>query len=370
MHIAFVVHDFNRAFGHGRYAVELASRFAAGHDVHVFANTFDAVPAGVHCHRVPALRVSALSTILSFYPMASLAVSGSFDIVHAQGFSVAGANVITAHISNKRWSEARRTLEGGQLPWRERLFAGIVAPLEHRSLATPGAAIIAVSEALRRDIQAEGLPNQVTVIPHGIDTGQFHVGVRSAFRNEVRHALHVADDEVVFLYVGDLRKGFSRALEGFARTTGRLVAVSRSDPREMRALAQQFGVADRVQFEPATPHIERYYAAGDVFVFPTQYDAFGMVITEAMACGLPVVTTACAGAADLIDDGRTGFIVGDPSDVARLAEVMDQLAHDGALRAQMGQAAATAMLAHSWDHVARQTMAVYERLAGARSFAA
>lgn len=370
MRIAFVVHDFNRAFGHGRYAVELASRFSLGHDVHVFANTFDEVQAGLHCHRVPALRVSALSTILSFYPMASLAVSGRFDIVHAQGFSVAGANVITAHISNKRWSEARRTLEGRQLPWRERLFASIVTPLEQRSLATRGAAIIAVSDALRRDIEADGLPNPVTVIPHGIDSGQFNVGVRPRFRSDMRRELHCADDDVVFLYVGDLRKGFSRALEAFTRTSGRLVAVSRSDASEMRALAQKLGVADRVRFEPATPKIERWYAAGDVFVFPTQYDAFGMVITEAMACGLPVVTTACAGAADLIEDGRTGFIVDNPSEVARLAEVMDQLARNGALRAQMGQAAATAMLAHTWDHVAQQTMAVYERLVGARSFAA
>ena len=58
--------------------------------------------------------------------------------------------------------------------------------------------------------------------------------------------------------------------------------------------------------EPATHTVERYYAAADVFVFPTPYDAFGMVLTEAMACGLPVITTTAAGAAELVAHGQIG----------------------------------------------------------------
>lgn len=365
MRIAFVVHDFSRAFGHGRYVAELATRFAPGHDVHVFANTFSDHAPGLHCHHVPALRMSALTTILSFYPSASLRLRERFDIVHAQGFSVAGANVVTAHISNKRWMAARRELCGGQLPWRERLFGALVTPLEQHAMASPNATIIAVSQALQRELAADGVPGRIVVIPHGVDEQQFNTGVVERYRRDVRHELGCTDDETLFLFVGDLRKGFARAIEALVSTPGRLVAVTRSDATESMALARTLGVGDRVLVQPATPQIERFYAAADVFVFPTQYDAFGMVITEAMACGRPVITTAAAGASDLIRHGRTGFVVADRSDVHTLAGHMRALAVDAGLRDAIGRAAADQMRAHSWDRVASQTMAVYEQRAGA-----
>ncbi len=365
MRIALVVHDFSRAFGHGRYVAELATRFATEHEVHVFANTFSADAPGVHRHHVPTWRASALTTILSFYPSATLRVRGRFDIVHAQGFSIAGANVVTAHINNRRWMAARRDLCGGRLPWRERLFGALVTPLEHYAMSSPKATIIAVSHALRRELAADGVPGRVVVIPHGVDKQQFNTGVILRYRQAVRRELGCADDDTLFLFVGDLRKGFARAVEALVSTPGRLVAVSRSDPSESMALAHTLGVSDRVLVWPATPQIERFYAAADAFVFPTQYDAFGMVITEAMACGLPVITTASAGASDLIQHGRTGFVVRDPADVGSLAGHMRALAACAELRESIGSAAADQMHAHSWDHVAADTMAVYDQRAGA-----
>ena len=120
MRIAFVVHDYNRVLGHSRYVAELAERFAAAHDVHVFANRFDRLPAGIVPHRVPAVRMSALATIFSFPLPASMMVGHGFDIVHAQGLTVFSPDIVTAHISNARWLEGRRLLEGDNLSWRER----------------------------------------------------------------------------------------------------------------------------------------------------------------------------------------------------------------------------------------------------------
>ena len=365
MRIAFFVHDFNRAFGHGRYVAELATRFASEHEVHVFANTFGEDAPDVHHHHVPAIRSSALATILSFYPSATLCLRERFDIVHAQGFSVAGANVVTAHISNRRWAEARRDLCGGRLPWRERLFAALVTPLEQHAIASPQATIIAVSQALQRELAADQVRGRIAVIPHGVDEQQFNTGVATRFRRDVRAELGCADDDTVFLFVGDLRKGFARAVEALVSTPGRLLAVTRSDAADSMALAHRLGVGDRVLVRPATPQIERFYAAADVFVFPTQYDAFGMVLTEAMACGCPAITTSAAGASDLVEHGRTGFVVADPADVQALAGHMRTLAADRGLREQIGSAAAEAMRLHSWGDVARQTMTVYEQVVGA-----
>ncbi len=128
------------------------------------------------------------------------------------------------------------------------------------------------------------------------------------------------------LFVGDLRKGARLALEALARVRGpKLVLVSRSDPSSLRRFADQLGVSARVRFRPATDQVERAYAAADMFVFPTPYDAFGMVISEAMASALPVITTRAAGASELINHGESGWLLDDAANAAPLAEALRAL---------------------------------------------
>ena len=361
LRIAFVVHDYNRVLGHSRYVVELAERFARQHEVHVFANRFDDLPDGIVAHRVPALRFSALATIFSFVVPASVMVGRAFDVVHAQGLTVFSPDVVTAHISNARWYQGRRLLQGDNLSWRERVFAALVIPAERRSLRDDRATAIAISSALRDDLaSAYGRSATTVVIPHGVDRRQFHPGVRAAFRQAVRQELRVGDDVPVFLFVGDLRKGMEPAIRALERVPGaHLIGVSRTPPAAYQAVAAACGVEQRVTIVPATDCIERYYGAADVLVLPTPYDAFGMVITEAMACGLPVITTPLAGAAELLVDGTHGRIVSSPTDIARLADAMRSLATDEEARARMGTSASTLMQEHSWDRVADRTLAVY-----------
>ena len=367
LRIAYVVHDYNRTFGHSRYVTELAERFRGKHDVHVFANTFADPARGIVKHHVPAVRLTALTTILSFYAMAAMRVGGNFDIVHAQGLVVPRADVITAHISNARWLEGRRHLEGGELPWKERLFGATVIPLERSAFQSPRATVVAVSDALATDIRTlYGRTGETVVIRHAVDSRQFNLSVRQRLRGPTRAEMELAETDVQYLFVGDLRKGFAQAMAALPQLPGRLLGVSRTDPSEMLRRAGELGVTDRVRVAPATDQIERYYAAADVFVFPTPYDAFGMVISEAMACGLPVVTAATAGAAEIIERGCTGLVIQDPTDVAALAGHLQALAADPAERRRIGDAAAEAMRAHSWDNVANETMALYERLVSKR----
>lgn len=359
--IAFVVHDYNRVLGHSRYVAELAERFADRHEVHVFANRFEALPASITAHHVPALRFSALATIFSFVLPASLMVGRGFDIVHAQGLTVLSPDVVTAHISNARWFAGRRRLEGTNLSWRERLFAALVVPAERWSLADSRATAIAISSALREDLATDYRRSASTfVIPHGVDGAQFNPDVRTAYRAAVRSELGIASESPVFLYVGDLRKGMEPAIRALSSVPGaHLVGVSRTPPDRYGDLAFSCGVSDRVKLLAATDRVERYYGGADALLLPTPYDAFGMVLTEAMACGLPVITTPMAGAAELLTDGVHGLIVSSPTDTAALAVAMRTLAEDESLRNRMGAAAAALMRAHSWDRVAQQTLDVY-----------
>jgi len=363
--IGLITHDFERTGGHSRYVVELARRFARDHEVHVFANTFgELLPAGARAHAVRAVRRTALTTILSF--AASRPAHGqSLDIVHAQGISGAPANVVTAHICNARWLDARRDPDG-RVSYRDRLFAAAVVPLERRLFARSDIRAIAVSHVVARDLtQCYQRSGAIDVIPHGVDLAQFNPERRAALRQSARLAYRVADPAFVALFVGDLRKGAGRLIEAAARIPHvTVLLVSRSDPSDILLRAAELGCANRVIASGLTREVERAYAAADVFVLPTPYDAFGMVITEAMACGVPVVTTDRAGAAEVIDNGIDGLILGDPRDTAALAETIDGLARDESRSLRIGQAAAHKAATLTWDHVADQTMNVYEQVIG------
>lgn len=368
MRIAFAVHEYGRTFGHSRYVWELARRFRVAHDVHVFANRFERDDAdGITMHHVRALRKNALSTIVSFVPAATWATRRGFDVVHAQGLTTLHCNVVTAHICLAAWFAARRTESVGE-SWRQRLFERVTVPLEHAFYyrVRARAWTIAISDATRLDLQRwYGVHERVAVIPHGVDLTAFSPARRAALRADAREELGLPVDTFTALFVGDLRRGAAAAIDAVARVPdARLLLVSRSEAAPFRAHAKAVGMADRTMFLPATDRIDRMYAAADCFVFPTPYDAFGMVIAEAMAMGLPVVTTRRAGAAQLIDDGVTGMLVDGPGDVAALAEHIARLAAARAFGERMGAQARARVERQSWDDVARRTMDVYERAVG------
>jgi UDP-glucose:(heptosyl)LPS alpha-1,3-glucosyltransferase len=363
--IGLITHDYERTGGHSRYVVELARRFARDHEVHVFANTFgEPLPAGARAHQIPAIRRTALTTILSF--AASRPGSGvALDIVHGQGVSGAPANVVTAHICNARWLEARRRPDG-HASYRDRLFAAAIVPLERRLFARADTRAIAVSQVVARDlVECYQRTAPIDVIPHGVDLEQFNPERTASLRQAARRAYGVENRAFVVLFVGDLRKGADVLVEAVARVPRMTaVLVSRSDPSAIRSRAAQLGCADRVIVSGLMRSIERAYAAADAFVLPTPYDAFGMVITEAMACGLPVVTTDRAGAAELITHGVDGFVLTDPRDAGPLIRAIETLAGDEPGRFRIGQAAARKAATLTWDHVADQTMRVYEQVIG------
>ena len=364
LRIALVVHDFSRNVGHGRYAVELAERFRHAHDVHVFANTFDRTD-GVVWHRVPAWRRNALATILSFVPPATVMVRGNFDVVHAQGLCGLRHDVATAHFCQPAWDEAVARRDGG-LTRKQRVAAAVVTPLERLALAGRGVRrVIAVSEKVKADLaRFYGRTDGVVVVPHGVDTEAFHPRNRAEFRAAVRAELGVPPAACLALYVGDLKKGGAAAVRAAARVPGLWLAlVSASDPATVGAVAADAGAADRVVFRSATREVRRYFAAADVFLFPTVYETFGLVICEAMASGLPVVTCRTAGAADRIAHGRTGWLADDPADAETIVDGLKMLTADPGERDRMGAAAREAVAALTWDRVATDTLAVYREVA-------
>jgi glycosyltransferase involved in cell wall biosynthesis len=127
-------------------------------------------------------------------------------------------------------------------------------------------------------------------------------------------------------------------------------------------LAADLRVKDRIIFTGFVKNINSYFAASDIFVFPTTYEPFGLVITEALASGLPVVTSKLAGASELITDGYDGMLLSNPKASREIAEKIILLVEDEKLRRVMGSNARKTAEKYSWGEVARRTLEVYKGL--------
>jgi len=365
MKIAFVVHDYRRFEGHSRYVVELATRFAQEHEVHVFANHIEAQEnTAIYFHHVPAWRPNALASILTFAVAATLLVRGNFDIIHNQGLCGLRGNVFTTHICNRAWHRALRKSAGG-LTFREWVSGSTLSALEHLFYRHAGNChIIAVSQRVAGDITRWYRSKApISVIYHGVDLDAFPPARRSPLRHAVRAECGLAHQEMAFLFVGDMRKGGLQCITALALLpTGKLLFVSRSPDASYRALAAQLGLSERVRFLGSTKEIAKYYAAADALLLPTHYDSFALVLTEAMASSLPVVVSREAGAAELIRNGINGLLLDDFADSKELAEKMRLLTEDRTLALSIGESARRTVEDHSWDATASQTMQVYQQV--------
>ncbi len=217
-----------------------------------------------------------------------------------------------------------------------------VLEAERRLFASPRLrAVICNSRMVREEIRCWfGVPDaKLRVIYNGVDLDSFNPRLREAHRSELRSRLGIPDAAPVILFVGSgfERKGVPTLLEAFARMKQherRLVVVGRDRLQErLRARAGSLGVSDRVHWAGAQSDVRPWYGAADVFALPTLYDPFPNAALEALACGLPVVTTRNCGAAELIEPAGNGWVCQDPLDAEELGHKLDQAAaHCAGLR--------------------------------------
>jgi UDP-glucose:(heptosyl)LPS alpha-1,3-glucosyltransferase len=201
------------------------------------------------------------------------------------------------------------------------------------------------------------------LIRNAVDSDAHHPRVREG-RDAIRQQLGIPREAQVVLHVGSgfERKGVAQLLDAAARAPGDpwvLVVGKDKQAREYTNLAARLAIAPRVRFAGAVSDVRPYYGAADVFVLATLYDPQPNAALEAMACGLPVVTTTQCGAAELIEEGRSGF-VRDALDTAGLAAAIGSLRGDAALRA--GEAAREAVAPYTPRAMAREYLELYRSL--------
>jgi glycosyltransferase involved in cell wall biosynthesis len=214
-------------------------------------------------------------------------------------------------------------------------------------------AIMCTSEREVEDLaELYGVERSITaVVPNPFDPRQFNLDRRREHRSAARQRLGVGDDDLALLFVANElhRKGFGETLSALARIDDPRVTlhlIGRAPPTPYSSLIQRLGLSRRVRYHGPTNDIGWWYAGGDLLVLPTHYEPFGLVIVEALASGVPVITTRIAGAATAVEHGESGLIQEDPYDISELASLISV-----ALDADLAE----------WGRVGARSVDVYRR---------
>jgi UDP-glucose:(heptosyl)LPS alpha-1,3-glucosyltransferase len=267
---------------------------------------------------------------------------------------------------HRAWLERRG---GGQMHWRDRisLYHGYLLKTERAMFESSRLrAVICNSHMVKNEIIYNFAidPAKLHVIYNGVDLDVFHPRYQEA-RTEKLRAIGIPADVPVFMFVGSgfERKGLAVLLQAMALLPGQAwLIVLGQDKSAVRYhdLAEQLGIASRVYWAGTVDDPASWYGLGDALFLPTLYDPFPNVVLEAMASGLPVVTSTSCGGAELVQEGVNGFVL-KHDDVSGLAKAMTELLDRDRAR-KMGAASRMAVSGYSVTAMTEQLVRLYSSL--------
>ncbi len=371
MRLAIVTHNVIKSDGQGQVAYE-AARYARaqGAAVTLLADQVEPdllkagaqwVPLHPRPHKMHLLKVREIAGLAD---RALTARAGQFDVVQGFGYTLTRPHQVNvSQFVHDAWRRSPahtvrvRRDAYGLYQWAYTLLN---ARWERRAYRQ-AQVVVAASEQVRRELMAAGVaPERIRVI--------WNAASPQAFQSEPgdRRALGLPDGVPLALFVGDIRtprKNLDTVLRALAQTPGAHLAVvgaTEGSPYPQRAARQ--GVAERVHFLGFRRDVAQVMQAADLFVFPSRYEPFGIVVLEAMAAGLPVVTVRTVGASDLVTPA-CGVVLPDTENAGALARAMQSLLSDRVRRAQMGQAARAVAEQHTWARMGQDYWNLYCEMA-------
>lgn len=220
--------------------------------------------------------------------------------------------------------------------------------------------VVAVSHRVKQELVNSGIPPEnIQVISCGVGLQEFSPGAANRKRWNLPEQVPLA------LFAGDIRtnrKNLDSVLHALVQVPGLHLAVAgATEDSPYPQLAAQLGLSARVHFLGYQRDMAQLMRAVDLFVFPSHYEPFGLVVIEAMASGLPVITTATTGAAELVTP-ESGIVLSNSEDVQALAKALMWLTKDSTLRQRMGQEARSIAEQHSWTRMAHKHVELFEEL--------
>jgi glycosyltransferase involved in cell wall biosynthesis len=390
--LAVVSPFLDKSHGTERMVIEWISRLTGDFDVHIYSQRVEDMDlATLTWHRIPEIPGPHLFNFTWW--LAANRISRWWDrtfrgirhdLVFTPGTNCLDADAISVHIVFAEFvRRVRPELEFRRNPVRSwprlvhrRIYYRLVIALERRLYTHPLAQLILYARKTADDLDRfYGAHEALPIVYMGIDHATFNPQSRNAQRAAARKELGIPDDQFIFLLVGNdwRKKGLFTLLDAMSLLADlpvTLLVAGKDEKRPLDASIQRLNLAARVRFLPVRGDVAFYYAAADAYVGPSLEDTFALPPAEAMACGLPVITSITNGTAEIITDGVDGLILQDATDSTTLAAQMRAVCEDPDLRARLGEHAAQTARKYTWDENAQRFRGIFARILRDKSKAA
>jgi UDP-glucose:(heptosyl)LPS alpha-1,3-glucosyltransferase len=368
------------------YISDLARRLASdGHEVHLFACRWDpaVLPESTVFHQIPPVVGPRFLRPWRFAAACEKALADADHLVSI-GFDKTWGQDVLYPQGGLHAASAVYNLDKYQHPIA-RMFAWLAKQLdvahwsylglERRQYVNERTPLVVVnshmvSEHFRDYYNLDS--DDVRVIPSAIDPDRFMEHDRPRRRMEWRQQWDISPEETVGLFVAmnyrlkglePLLHGVKQLVDKVGASRGfRLLVAGNPKFGRYERLARRLGIADHVRFLGYCAETRNCYFASDFLVHPTFYDPCSLVVLEALACGLPVITSRSNGASELLSPPREGYVIEDPHDHPRLAWCMEQML-DPARRNGCAQASRRTSLQWTFEHHYRQLLQVFTEAA-------
>lgn len=362
--VVIVAHDVGGSGGMERHLEEVVMRLRHDAELIVVAASMKlAETEGIRFIKIPVIPRPIPVKMIVFAILASLRLLFvRKDILHTTGAIVLNcADLSTVHFCHAGYmKEAGNTRSKENKSWLRRLNSAAatrIALWMERWCYRPNRTkrLIAVSGRVRREL-LESFPyggEQVMVVPNGVDIERFRP-YDAKEKKMLRRQYGLPEQDTVLLFMGGdwQRKGLHHVIEAFRETvqqrpTVRLAVVGKGEAAPYAAMLPP-ELKDRVQFFGKQSKPEEWFGLSDVFVFPTSYETFSLVVHEAAAAGLIIMTTQVGGVEDLIDEGIEGLYVEQSGN--RIAHVLQRVLSDIESYRSCGANARRRVSVLTWDH--------------------
>ncbi len=382
--VAVVSPFIDKRHGTERRVAEYVSRLGNGFETHLYSQRVEDVDlSGVVWHHIPDIPGPHLAKYVWWFVANHFCRwwdrrfrSLSHDLVYSPGINCLDADVISVHIVFaefcRQMGDELRLSQNPFWFWprllHRRLYYGLIMFLERRVYSDQRTALVLIAKKTANDLRRfYNRTDSLPVVYLGLDHQAFNPRVRCALRSEVRRQLGIEEKTFVLLLIGnDWRKKGLRSLMEALRMLKELplclLVVGQDEPRPYHKQIRECGLEGRLRFLPPRAEIVRYYAAADAYVGPSLEDTFAQPPAEAMACGLPVITSAANGTSEIITNGIDGLILHDAMDADELALKIRLLYGDRDLCCRLGEEAAKTAQQYTWERNGDQIRAIFEQV--------
>ncbi len=371
MKVCIVTHGVVKGDGQGRVNYEVAwEAIRRGHHVTLLASSVD---LALQQHS----EVDWISIPVKGYPLQlvrEIAFSlqsawwlnkyqKEFDLIKLNGaITSARGDVNAVHFVHSSWlrSPVNRLEQHPSLRSFYNLFYTALNADWEKKAFSQAKAIVAVSKQVERELVEIGVPpERIRVILNGVDLQEFSPGEAK------RQTWGLPEGVTLALFAGNAqtpRKNLDTVLRALAQVPElQLVVAGTTTGTTYPQLVASLDLSNRVHFLEHRTDVPELMKAVNLLVFPSRYEACSLVLLEAMASGLPVITAKTAGGAEIITP-ECGIVLPEPDDIQALARALSLLASDRNLRSQMGQFARAIAQQHSWDKMAQSYVELFEEL--------